>query len=531
MTRATDSARRRVLVLAPTGRDTDLTLSALDAARIFGRACRSITDLAAEIRQGAGAVLLAEEALEADDVGGLVWALEAEPSWSDLPLLVMTSDEAGAVRLMSTIAERANVTILQRPTRVAMLISVVRSALRSRDRQYETQDLLERLQEADRQKDAFLATISHELRTPLNAMVGWIGIMHAERCEAPMHVRGLEVLDRNATMQTTLIEDLLDVSRIITGKVRLDMRQVDLRHVVQEAVDSLLPAARTAGIEVETSGAADPVPVVGDAARLQQIAWNLLSNAVKFTPTGGLVAVDVAEADGSAFVRVKDSGQGIDAAFLPHLFERFRQADSSTTRQHGGLGLGLAIVRQLVELHGGSVRADSDGQGQGAMFEVRLPTGLQATEEVELQSGSGRGEAELQGRVPSLEGVRVLVVDDNRDAIEMMRTVLESFGAKTRGVDSAEEALAQVRGWRPDVLVSDIAMPGRDGFWLVEQMRLLEAGEGGSTPAVALTAFADRDNQSRAFHAGFQRHLRKPVSLGELAATVATLAGSARKAG
>jgi signal transduction histidine kinase/ActR/RegA family two-component response regulator len=530
MTSETDTARRRVLVLAPTGRDAELTITALAAARIEGRACRSIAQLAAEIGRGAGAAILAEEALEAEDVAALVAALEAQPSWSDLPLLVMTSDEAGAVRLMSTVAARTNVTILQRPTGRAMLVSVVQSALRSRERQYETRDLLERLREADRQKDAFLATISHELRTPLNAILGWTRMLRGGALDAAQRERAIETIERNASAQTTIIEDILDVSRIIAGKVRLEMHPVDLRHVVLEAVESVLPAARARAIALETSGAADAIPVMGDAARLQQIAWNLLSNAVKFTPKGGRVDVDVREVNGEALVRVTDTGRGIEPAFLPHLFERFRQADSSTTRKYGGLGLGLAIVRHLVELHGGLVRAESGGEGQGAMFEVRLPAGARAAEGVELQIECGWAEEALRTGMPSLAGVHVLVVDDNLDAIELTRMLLASFGAEVRVANSAEDALAEVRAWRPDVLVSDIAMPGRDGFWLVEQVRLLAGGEGGGTPAVALTAFADRDDQSRALLAGFQRHLRKPVSPGELAVTVATLAGRSPRA-
>jgi CheY-like chemotaxis protein len=267
------------------------------------------------------------------------------------------------------------------------------------------------------------------------------------------------------------------------------------------------------------------VSVHGDPDRLQQIAWNLLSNAVKFTPGGGRVAAEVGRDGASAFLRVTDTGRGIAPDFLPHLFERFRQADGSTTRSFGGLGLGLAIVRHLAELHGGSVRAESAGTGKGASFVVTLPVAERGAGKEPPSTGGGLAESTLLAGMPSLAGVRVLLVDDNADVVEMMRTLLAGLGADVRGALSAEDGLAELVAWRPDVLVTDIAMPGHDGFWLVDQVRRLGAGEGGSTPAVALTALADHDDRTRALLAGFQQHLRKPVSVGELASAVATLVG------
>jgi len=405
-----------------------------------------------------------------------------------------------------------------------MLVSAVRSALRWRERQYETRDLLARLREADRQKDEFLATVSHELRTPLNSIVGWTAMMLAADCDAPSHRRGLEVLARNAAAQKTIIEDLLDMSRIITGKVRLELRPTDLGAAALAAVESVRPAAGARAITIEVPPPPEPVWVWGDFDRLQQIVWNLVSNAVKFTPEGGRVMVEVG-ADGSAFLRVRDSGQGISPEFLPHLFERFRQADGSMARRHGGLGLGLAIVRHLAELHGGSVRAESAGENRGATFVVTLPAATGIERMNGRGHGDGRAEDGLAARVPSLDGVRVLVVDDNADAVEMMGFALRKFGAEVRGASSAEEGLAEVVAWRPDVLVSDLAMPGYDGFWLIENVRSLAPERGGRLPAVALTALADRDDRTRALLAGFQQHLPKPVALGELGATVAALAG------
>jgi signal transduction histidine kinase/CheY-like chemotaxis protein len=496
----------------------------LARAGIEASVCGSAARLAGEIARGAGVALVAEEALEAEDASEFLAALDAQPPWSALPVLVMSSHGGNAERLISTVAARANITVLQRPTHVAVLLSAVRAALRWRARQYETRDLLEQLRESDRQKDEFLATISHELRTPLNAIVGWTTIMRGEPCRSATHARGLKVLERNAAAQKRIVEDLLEMSRIITGKLRLEMRRIDLAEAVATAVESVRPAAAARGVTLEAPYPARPAWVLGDADRLQQIAWNLLSNAVKFTPKGGRVAVEAGAEDGAAFVRVSDTGRGIEPEFLPHLFERFRQADGSTTRRYGGLGLGLAIVRHLAELHGGSVHAESKGTGHGASFVVTLP----ALESVSGDGGPGpenrQSDAAL-ARVPSLEGLRVLVVDDSSDAVEMMRELMGRFGAEVRGVVSAEEGLAEVAAWRPDVLVSDIAMPGHDGFWLIEHVRQLGAEEGGRTPAVALTALADQDDRTHTLLAGFQQHLRKPVSLGELAAAVSALAG------
>jgi signal transduction histidine kinase/ActR/RegA family two-component response regulator len=515
----------RVLVLAPTGRDAALTLDVLAGAGIAAASYRSAARLAEEIGLGAGVVLVAEEALETEDASDFFAALDAQPSWSALPVLVMSSQEGDAERLLATVAARANITILQRPARVAVLLSAVRAALRSRSRQYETRDLLERLRESDRQKDEFLATISHELRTPLNSMVGWTALMRAEACSVAVHARGLDVIERNAAAQKRIVEDLLEMSRMIAGKLQLEARRIDLVDAVAAAVESVRPAATARGVALEASLPSLAVWVHGDPDRLQQIAWNLLSNAVKFTPPGGRVTVEAGADSGSAFLRVSDTGPGIAPAFLPHVFERFRQADGSTTRSFGGLGLGLAIARHLAELHGGSVRAESAGQGRGATFVVTLPSAADGSSNGALRTSGTQPDVALLARVPSLDGVRVLVVDDNVDAVEMMKALMGGFGAEVRGAVTAEDGLAEVTAWRPDVLVSDVAMPGQDGYWLIEQVRLLAPEDGGRTPAVALTALADHDDRTRALLAGFQQHLRKPVSLGELAATVAALAG------
>jgi PAS domain S-box-containing protein len=373
---------------------------------------------------------------------------------------------------------------------------------------------------ASRIKDEFLATLSHELRTPLNAIMGWSQLLRSGAATPEDLAQGLEVIQRNCRAQTQLIEDLLDMSRVVTGKLRLDMRPVDLAAVVGAAVDAVRPAAEAKGLRVELD--VDPLapPVRGDAARLQQVIWNLLTNAIKFTPAGGAVRAALERADSHVEVVVSDTGAGIPPEFLPHVFERFRQADGSITRRHGGLGLGLAIVKQLAELHGGTVRAKSAGEGHGATFAMSLP-GL-PPEEPHAATGSGRDNPCDR---TDLTGVRVLVVDDEPDAREVVKRLLGECGAAVTTACSAEEALDALRRERPDVLVSDIGMPGVDGYELLRRVRALGRDRGGDVPAVALTAFARPDDRLRALRAGYQLHLAKPVDVPELYAVVASVAG------
>jgi len=362
-------------------------------------------------------------------------------------------------------------------------------------------------------KDEFLTTLSHELRTPLNAILGWTQLLRRPN-PAPGYLnKGLEVLERNAKLQAQLISDLLDVSRIMSGKLHLDTQIVDMRGVIDAALDSVRPAARAKDITLRAALDGADAPVLGDSIRLQQVVWNLLSNAVKFTPRGGRVEVTLAASSEQMILSVRDTGQGIDPEFVHHLFERFRQEDPSATRQHGGLGLGLSIVRHLVELHGGVVRAESEGQGKGATFTVELP----------VQTGARvqRVGAEPAHRGTSLQGVRVLVVDDEPDARDLARRVLEERGADVVAAGSAPEALAAVRVHRPDVLVSDLRMPGMDGYTLIRQIR--SASDAEDLPAVALTSFARPEDRQRAAQAGYQTHVAKPLEPGELVTAVARL--------
>jgi PAS domain S-box-containing protein len=361
----------------------------------------------------------------------------------------------------------------------------------------------EEAEAANRMKDEFLITLSHELRTPLNAIIGWASLLRQGHLAAGPMEKALATIDRNARTLVQLIEDLLDVSRIITGKLRLEMSPVDLARVVDASVDIVRPAAVAKGIRIDTVLARDATHVTGDPARLQQIVWNLLSNAVKFTPPGGRVTVRVERGDDAVRVQVIDNGQGIDPVFLPHVFDRFRQADSTTTRTHGGLGLGLAIVRHLVELHGGTVAAESEGDGRGATFTIALPA---------PRASGAALEPAGTGTAPSapLHGLRILVVDDQADERELFRTILTTRGADVRVAEDAHDAIEAFVDFRPDVLVTDVAMPGEDGYTLLAKVRGLDA-DGSRVPAVAVTAHARVEDRRRALLAGFEAYVSKPV--------------------
>jgi PAS domain S-box-containing protein len=387
-------------------------------------------------------------------------------------------------------------------------------------------------QEVNRLKDEFLATLSHELRTPLTAVLGWTRLLSTGQLDEATQARALETIERNAQAQVQLIDDILDVSRVIRGKLRLNVRSVELAPVIEAAVDSVRPAAEAKGVRLQVVLDHGAGPISGDPDRLQQVVWNLLSNAVKFTPREGRVQVVLSRLNSHLEVAVMDSGQGIEPEFLPYVFDRFRQADPTTTRAHGGLGLGLAIVRHLIELHGGSVKAESGGAGQGATFRVMLPL-LAAVRETIAPVGTplevkvpldGNGSfAELECPT-ELEGLRVLVVEDDADSRTLLVTVLEQCHAEVVAIASAEEAIRVLEGWRADVLISDIEMPGEDGFSLIRRVRQLPAEQGGDIPAAALTAYARPEDRMRALVAGFQIHLPKPVEPAELITVVASLA-------
>ena len=380
---------------------------------------------------------------------------------------------------------------------------------------------------ANRTKDEFLATLSHELRTPLTSIVGWTKMLRSGQLDPETTARAIETIDRNARAQSQLISDILDISRIVSGKLRLNVRPVDLTPVVEAALDTVRPSAEAKGIRVQA--VLDPAagPVSGDADRLQQVVWNLLANAIKFTPRHGRVQVRLARIDSHVELRVEDTGVGIAPEFVPHVFELFRQRDGSPSRQHGGLGLGLALVKHLVELHGGSVECASPGEGLGAVFSVKLPLMIAATREPAGVHPTAETGAPVPAP-PSLEGVSVLVVDDDPDARQLISLLLEERGARVVAVGSATEALAALESEHPDVLLSDIEMPGQDGYMLIRTIRSLPPARGGRIPAAALTAYARTEDRMQALLAGFHLHLPKPVQPAELAAVVASLAGRTR---
>ncbi|MEO6193658.1 MAG: response regulator [Thermoanaerobaculia bacterium] len=381
-------------------------------------------------------------------------------------------------------------------------------------------------EEANRTKDEFLATLSHELRTPLNAILGWVQVLRTGKLDAAAGARALETIERNARSQAQLIADLLDVSRIITGKLRLDFKPVELRRIIDSALETVRPAADAKGILLDISIGPLASPVLGDADRLQQVIWNLLSNAIKFTPRAGRVEVRLREEGGNAVIRVSDSGIGIRPDFLPYVFDRFRQAEGSITRTHGGLGLGLSIVRHLIELHGGTAEVESAGEGEGAIFSVRLPLRAELAEDDPLdRTGIGMTSPGLFSTPNLLAGVRVVVVEDEADTRELLALSLQQCGAEVAAFGSVPEALASFDLAVPDVLLSDIGVPGEDGYSLIRKVRAREPALGGKVPAAALTAYARAEDRLRALEAGYQTHLAKPVDPSELIATVARLAG------
>jgi PAS domain S-box-containing protein len=380
----------------------------------------------------------------------------------------------------------------------------------------------EEAERANRIKDEFLAVLSHELRSPLNPILGWSRLLQTRKFNPAKTSEALATIERNAKLQAELIEDLLDVSRILQGKLSLNIAPVTLTSIIEAAMETVRLAAQAKSIQIQTQVGSQVGKVSGDASRLQQIVWNLLSNAIKFTPQGGRVDIRLERIGSHAQITVSDTGKGIPTDFLPYVFDYFRQADATTTRKFGGLGLGLAIVRHLVELHGGTVQADSPGEGQGATFTVRLPLLLSQTE-----SDRGNESPELS---LDLQGIEILVVDDDVDTREFVAFLLEQYGAQVTAVGSAKEALVALTQSLPDVLLSDIGMPEMDGYMLMQQVRTLPTEQGGQIPAIALTAYAGEMNYQQALSAGFQRHMSKPVEPAELVDAIASLAQRRRKA-
>lgn len=378
-------------------------------------------------------------------------------------------------------------------------------------------------EKASRMKDEFLATLSHELRTPLNAVLGWASVLRTRRLQGDELFRGIETIERNARVQAQIIDDLLDMSRIISGKVRLDVQKLDLVSVLHEAVETVRTAAEAKNVQLEFHPPAQPANITGDPARLQQVFWNLLNNAIKFTPRDGIVVVQLEQSHSKIEVSVNDTGEGIAPEMLPLVFDRFQQADSTTTRRHGGLGLGLSIVKQLVELHGGTIRVSSPGLGMGATFVVDLPLAAAPQSAEESMQPQARRHAALDMPDISLPDVRILVVDDEADARTLLRRMLSMAGAAVSCAASAAEAFQRVSEEEFDILICDVGMPGEDGYSLIRRIRALPDPARRNTPAVALTAYVRPEDRTDAIRAGYQYHLGKPAEPAELLAIVQSL--------
>jgi signal transduction histidine kinase len=523
----------RVLVVPPTTRDGAAMQKVLRSAGMDCHICRVMKELCEELTRGVGVVILSEESLAAD-ADPLLAHVRQQPVWSDLPIVVLSRTGGESLAIGSVMARLGAVSVLERPVRINTLVSVSRTALQARERQYQVRDHLAELasarleaERASRMKDEFLATLSHELRTPLNAILGWTQILKKNPGDVNDMQEGLEVIERNSRAQTQIIEDLLDMSRIISGKVALTVQRLDLASVLRTALETVKPAAQAKGIRLRPELESRGVLVSGDINRLQQVFWNLLSNAVKFTPRGGQVQVILERVESQVEVSVIDSGEGIESQFIPHVFDRFRQADASTTRRHGGLGLGLSIVKQLVELHGGTVRVKSPGAGKGSTFVVSLPLTIVHAEAAPMplrrHPTAAATEVSLDA-CESIEGVRVLVVDDEPDARQLLERLLKDCKAVVSTAGSVEQAIERLQTDRPSLLISDIGMPGEDGYSLIRRVRALGAEKGGAIPAIALTAYARAEDRVKAVVAGYQMHLAKPVEPAELIAMVSSLA-------
>jgi signal transduction histidine kinase/ActR/RegA family two-component response regulator len=505
----------RVLIFAPIGRDASLTAELLSRGGIACQICHSMDDVCIELARGAGAILLTEEALRDPRLDDLAEALAAQPPWSDISVLLFagTDRNQAALRTLHKLEVLRNVTLLDRPIRTAAVVSTVRAALRGRQRQYELRDTLVALQRArleaehaNRLKDEFLATVSHELRTPLNAILGWVAMLRQARFEPTRVASILEIVERNAKAQAQLIADVLDISRMISGRVKLEVIPVSLARVVCDAVDSIRPGAAARDIELHLD--VDEGPVANaDPDRLQQVVWNLLSNACKFTPEGGRIDVTLRADRTRATITVADTGVGIASDFLPYVFDRFRQAEQGFTRSHGGLGLGLAIVKQLVEMHGGEVTAMSDGPGKGANFEVRLPLARTITRYRPAPQEMPSSELPKV----DLSDHSILVVDDDETTRDLMVTLLSEYGAKVRAVGNAPDAMQEFEEAVPGLVLADIGMPGEDGLSMIRRIRQRSPGRGGLVRAIAISAYARPEDRQAALAAGYDDFLAKPA--------------------
>jgi signal transduction histidine kinase/ActR/RegA family two-component response regulator len=504
---------QRVLVLAPTGRDGVLACQLLSSMDVPGHACAGAAELFQEIAAGAGAVILADEALQPGTVEGLLAILATQPPWSDLPLIVFTRSGESSEHILETLVPLGNATILERPVRLSTLVSAVKAALRARRRQYEVRDLLGRQADADRRKDEFLAMLGHELRNPMAAIRNALWVLDEVGSQEEQEVRQREVIMRQTRHLVRMVDDLLDVSRVTLGKIILQRRPVDLRDVVEHCLAELGMTALARGNDLELTVETGTAVVMGDPVRLEQVACNLLQNAIKYTPRGGRLWISVETEGKEALLRVRDTGIGLSPEMLQTIFEPFAQVESSRQRSEGGLGLGLPLVRSLAEMHGGRVEAASDGPGKGSEFTVRFP--LLAEER--RKSPFRRPAPPPPARVakPVASGVRVLVVEDNEDGRESLRELLEIWGYEVSVAGSGPEGVEMAFAVRPEVALIDIGLPGLDGNEVARRIRSLLGGD--EISLIAMTGYGQPEDRRRALQAGFDRYLVKPVDPAVLA--------------
>jgi signal transduction histidine kinase/CheY-like chemotaxis protein len=494
----------RILLRAATSRDALMASAVLERASFDPHVCADMAELMREMARGAGAVMLAEEIITGTAMAELKVALASQGPWSDLPVLVLARQGADSRAITHVMDEFANVTVIERPMRVASLVSAVRTALRSRRRQYELRSLLDNLRDADQRKTEFLATLAHELRNPLAPLSTALSLLARKKPSPEESEKYYELMRRQVDHMVRLVNDLMEVSRITRGKIELQMGSVLLDAVIEDAIELSRPLVERAGHTLSVELAGEPLVVRGDAVRLTQVFSNLLNNAAKYTPPGGKVQVSARQEDRFAVIEVRDTGTGLSPDMLKSIFDMFVQVSGTAKAAQGGLGIGLTLVKSLVELHGGSVEAASEGLGHGATFTVRLPLAKSTP------TASSRRTLSQDGWAPSIEGV-VLVVDDNRDAADSLAELLESMGAVTLVAYSGEEALQLAAANEIDIAVLDIGMPGMDGCDLARHLRAEPGGE--RITLIALTGWGQQGYKERIAGAGFDHHLLKPLNL------------------
>jgi signal transduction histidine kinase/CheY-like chemotaxis protein len=507
-----DRREQRILVLAPTGQDAPLACEVFTKAGLPADISADVEDLCRQIEAGAGAALLTEEALPPAALDRLVETLGRQPPWSDFPLVVFSNrgelGQAGP-RPLHILESLRNVTFLERPIRFLTLLSVMRAALDSRRRQYEVRDLLLRLEDGVHQRDEFLAMLGHELRNPLGAIRNALLILNRIGSKDPSAASTCTLIDRQVRHLTHLVDDLLDVSRVTSGKIVLQRRPLDLNELARRCVQALEASIQEQKHFLTLATAHEPVLVEGDVVRLDQVITNLLTNAIKYTPPGGRIEVSVSREDSKGVVHVRDSGIGIAPEVIQHIFELFNQAPATLARSQGGLGIGLTVVRRLVEMHGGSIHANSPGLGKGTEFTVRLPVQADPLRVQENGPVNPSDRADPASRL-------ILIIEDNADNRETLQRVLALSGYRVEAAENGKQGVAKVKTLHPDVVLVDIGLPDQDGYQVAQQVR--SAPGGAAILLIALTGYGQQEDRRRALACGFNAHLVKPVDLEHLTA-------------